>query len=111
MQNIKHTYKENIKTAHELARELLAGPDLPIFHFDPSYVDASSVEENLTTSWVSVDIVDTIEDVSEEEINEAKQRVEDDGLEFVPQFIILAGTQDEQFDRKEPNHNVVDFPN
>lgn len=25
-----------VKTSHEFARELLAGPDLPIFHFDPS---------------------------------------------------------------------------
>lgn len=25
-----------MKTAHQLARELLAGPDLPIWHFDPS---------------------------------------------------------------------------
>lgn len=25
-----------MKTAHQLARELLAGPDIVIFHFDPS---------------------------------------------------------------------------
>jgi hypothetical protein len=25
-----------MKTAHQFARELLAGPDLQIFHFDPS---------------------------------------------------------------------------
>lgn len=25
-----------MKTSHQLARELLAGPDLPIHHFDPS---------------------------------------------------------------------------
>lgn len=25
-----------MKTAHQFARELLAGPDLPVFHFDPS---------------------------------------------------------------------------
>ena len=25
-----------MKTSHQLARELLAGPDLPVWHFDPS---------------------------------------------------------------------------
>ena len=25
-----------MKTSHQLARELLAGPDMPIWHFDPS---------------------------------------------------------------------------
>ena len=25
-----------MKTAHQLAAELLAGPDLPVYHFDPS---------------------------------------------------------------------------
>ncbi len=45
-----------MKTAHQLARELLAGPDLPIFHFDPSRAGMDE-EADTATSDPIVEIV------------------------------------------------------
>ena len=36
-----------MKTSHQLARELLAGPDLPIHHFDPS---RAGIDDEIDTS-------------------------------------------------------------
>lgn len=42
-----------ITTSHQLARDLLAGPDLPIHHFDPS---RAGYDEEIDTSLSSVSI-------------------------------------------------------
>lgn len=47
----------NQKTAHELARELLAGPDLPIYHFDPSRAGMDD-EADTSISAVVVEVVE-----------------------------------------------------
>jgi hypothetical protein len=58
------------KTAHELARELLAGPDLPIRHFDPEkQTPPGEDDESYTMPVVEVvkapkDIADIVEESS-----------------------------------------------
>ena len=44
------------KTAHELARELLAGPDLPIYHFDPSRAGMDD-EDDTSIAAVVIEVV------------------------------------------------------
>jgi hypothetical protein len=46
-----------MKTSHQLARELLAGPDLPCYHFDPS---RAGMDPEMDTS-VSDPIVEVVE--------------------------------------------------
>lgn len=45
-----------MKTSHQLARELLAGPDLPIYHFDPSRAGMDS-ELDTSISGPSVELL------------------------------------------------------
>jgi hypothetical protein len=39
-----------MKTSHELARELLALPEGKIWHYDPSYADSATWEEDHTVA-------------------------------------------------------------
>lgn len=69
-------------TAHELARALLAGEDLPIYHFDPSYAGLDDEWDDSCTDPV----VETVEvphtDENGEEISTSHR------------FIAIIGTQD-----------------
>jgi len=49
-----------MKTSHDLARELLAAPDLPVFHYDPSRDDI--YEENDPTECFTKPTVDWDDD-------------------------------------------------
>ena len=59
-----------MKTAHQLARELFAGPDLPIYHFDPSRAGTDS-EVDTSISTPKIELVDQKKDLSAAEIVEA----------------------------------------
>lgn len=48
-----------MKTTHQLARELLALPDIPVFHFDPSFADACTDDDDKTVGTPSVEVQDT----------------------------------------------------
>ena len=67
-----------MKTSHQLARELLAGPDLPIFHFDPS---RAGMDGERDTS-----------------LAEARTEVCDDGEHIAEPFIIVHGDDAEPHD-------------
>ncbi len=45
-----------MKTSHQLAAELLAGPDLPVFHFDPSLAGYDE-EHDTSLSEPQIEIV------------------------------------------------------
>ena len=68
-----------MKTSHQLAQELLALPDLPVFHFDPSWIDGEESPHALT------------EPVAE--LNEPEANPEEDGGPSQP-FISICGNVD-----------------
>lgn len=66
-----------MKTAHEFARELLALPDIPVLHFDPSWVE---------------------DEISPNALTEPKAEVSDDNGEDdegnpLPPFVCMSGKQ------------------
>lgn len=66
-----------MKTAHDLARELLAGPDLTIFHFDPSCAGYHSDDD----TGVSAPVIERVDP--------------EPGEEGVP-FLTIVGNQHEE---------------
>jgi hypothetical protein len=78
------------KTAHQLALELLAGPDLPIYHFDPSR--AGIDDENDTSLSDPVIERNTLDG---EEIESCKGRAEELGLELLTDWLTICGETDE----------------
>lgn len=80
----------NHKTAHQLARELLAGPDLPIWHFDPS---RAGIDDELDTSLSipEVQVTDPTDGLTAEEIQENK----DAGC-YTGKFITICGDSDDE---------------
>lgn len=73
-----------MKTAHQLARELLAGPDLPIFHFDPS---CAGFDSELDTSTSDPEIQKVDQEVYSNEFNRTK---------VAPAFLTIVGNQHEE---------------
>lgn len=61
-----------MKTAHQLARDLLAGPDLPIWHFDPSRAGLND-ERDTSLSEPEVEENDAAEGLTDEDVAEAKE--------------------------------------
>lgn len=61
-----------MKTAHQFARELLAGPDLPIWHFDPSRAGLDD-DRDTSLSEPEVQENDAAEGLTEEQVAEAKE--------------------------------------
>jgi hypothetical protein len=61
-----------MKTSHQFARDLLAGPDLPIFHFDPS---RSGLDDERDTGLNEPQVQENDLDagLTEEEVAEAKE--------------------------------------
>lgn len=78
-----------MKTAHQLARELLTGPDLPIWHFDPS---RAGIDSDIDTSLSEPDAQenDPLEDMTEEQVAEYK---EEGG--YAGKFLTISGENDE----------------
>lgn len=78
-----------MKTSHEFAKELLAGPDLPIFHFDPSR--AGMDDENDTS--LSEPLVEHVT-FSPEEVAQIKDDADDLGREPLSEFLTIGGDGD-----------------
>lgn len=78
-----------MKTAHQFASELLAGPDLPIWHFDPSRAGTDD-ERDTSISEPEVQENDPTEGLTEEEIAEAKEERCSTG-----KFLTICGDTDE----------------
>lgn len=74
-------------TSHALARELLAGPDLPIFHFDPSRAGADP-ERDSSLSVPDVEVNDPREGLTKLEIEDLEANGHNMG-----KFITLSGAQ------------------
>jgi hypothetical protein len=74
-----------MKTAHQLARELLAGPDLVIFHFDPS---GAGYNHDDDTS-IAEPVIEKNSDGKDEEGNP------------YPPFLTIVGKQHEQHELEE----------
>lgn len=72
-----------MKTSHQLARELLAGPDLPCFHFDPSRAGMDD-ERDTSLSLPIAELTDlTAEEHDRDEVEPATEQIE--------KFIIIHG--------------------
>ena len=78
-----------MKTAHQLARELLAGTDLPIYHFDPS---RAGIDDDYDTSLSEpvVEKNDNREWMSAEEVSDG---VNGDGIK-VGEWLTICGDID-----------------
>jgi len=76
-----------MKTSHQLARELLAGPDLPIWHFDPSRAGISDVDSSLSEPEIAQD--DSRWGLEEDEVEAARS----EGT-YMGEFITISGDQD-----------------
>lgn len=75
----------SVKTAHQLARELLALPDVLVYHTDPSFIDACDQETDYTLGATIVELVDLPE----------------------WRFITICGDQPEDRDRVAIPHNLA----
>lgn len=80
-----HISNMKAKTSHEFARELLAGPDLPIYHFDPSCAGCDS--ENDTS--ISEPIIEKVDSEKYEDAETGEQKVSDE-------FLTIVGKQHEE---------------
>jgi hypothetical protein len=74
-----------MKTAHQLARELLAGPDIAILHFDPSCAGFNP-DEDSSISYPTVEKVEGLKDP--------------DG-QPLPPFLTIVGNQHEEHGLEE----------
>lgn len=77
-------------TSHQLAAKLLAHPDLPVFHFDPSLVDYESGDPedgNVSLSTPEVTVYEA------------------DGEDIKQSFIEIAG-QNSFYE--EPDHDLIE---
>lgn len=90
------------KTAHQFARELLAGPDLPIFHFDPSFADACDEESDYTLGTPTAEVVDPREGIDQDEADS----MESDGVSM-GKFVTISGDQAVCFDRSLDDYNEL----
>lgn len=86
--------KPGRRTAHEFARELLALPDLPLYHFDPSFADACDEETDYALGRPTASVDDPCEGLTAGEISDAKANGFDMG-----KHITICGDQPEDMDR------------
>ena len=68
-----------MKTAHQLARELLALPDMPVFHFDPSCAGFNA-DDDTSIGEPRAEVVDDLKD---------------DAGQPLPMFLTIVGDQHE----------------
>ena len=83
-------------TSHQFARSLLAMPDLPIAHFDPSYSDACDEENDYTLGEPRAEINNPLDGLTLEEVLDMQSR----GFS-IDNFITICGDQPPAKDRKE----------
>lgn len=77
----------NNKTSHQLARELLAGPDLIIWHFDPSRAGlAYEIDTSLSVPEIQKN--DSREGLTDEEVEDYKE----EGA-FMGEFLTICGEE------------------
>ena len=76
-----------MKTSHQLARELLAGPDSPIWHFDPSRAGLGDIDSSLSEPDIAQD--DSRWGLEEDEVEAARS----EGV-YMGEFITISGEQD-----------------
>jgi hypothetical protein len=81
----RHVAGTRMKTSHQLARELLAGPDLPCWHFDPSRAGLDD-EQDTSLSVPDVQVVDPADGLSFEAMRDAQESEHD-----LRPFITLSG--------------------
>jgi hypothetical protein len=74
-----------MKTAHQFARELLAGPDIPIFHFDPSCAGYNPDDDTSISPPVA------------EVVNAEK----DENGKPYPPFLTIVGNQHKEWELEE----------
>lgn len=76
-----------MKTAHQLARELLAGPDLPIWHFDPS---RAGMDDERDTSLAEPEVQenDAALDMTPEQLTELKDEHPE---AYIGKFLTIVG--------------------
>lgn len=77
-----------MKTAHQLARELLKGPDLPIYHFDPSRAGMGD-EDDPSLTEPKIERVNPRDGMSAREIKEARE----EGYSLKP-FLTIGDSSD-----------------
>lgn len=79
-----------MKTSHQLARELLALPNIPVYHFDPSRAGMDD-ESDTSLSIPKAEICDAMHDMTPQEIAEYRADYPD---AFTGQFITIVGAGD-----------------
>ena len=77
-----------MKTSHQLARELLAGPDLPVWHFDPSRAGLDD-EIDTSLSELRIEKSDSRNGVDPEDIEEFER----EGC-YMGEFLTICGEID-----------------
>lgn len=90
-----------MKTSHQLARELLSRPDLPVFHFDPSRAGLGD-ESDTSLSEPKAQVNDPTEGLTPGEIREFK----DEGC-YLGKFITLCGDDDPQGEAMSDSESEV----
>ena len=90
-----------MKTSHELGRELLAGLDLPIYHFDPSRAGLDE-ERDTSLSEPTVEINNPREGMTSAEIADSIA-----GGCTLQNFITISGEQDPAGEDIDPNREVI----
>lgn len=74
------------KTAHQLARELLAGPDLPIYHFDESRAGMAADGSDPSLEDPKIDRVNPRDGMTKAEIKDALE----EGYKLKPFLTLIA---------------------
>jgi len=90
-----------MKTSHELGRELLAGLDLPIYHFDPSRAGLDE-ERDTSLSEPTVEINNPREGLTSEEIEDGIAG----GYTF-QHFITISGEQGVDGEAYDPDKELL----
>lgn len=90
-----------MKTSHELGRELLAGLDLPIYHFDPSRVGLDA-ERDTSLSNPTVEVNSPREGLTPGEVEDI---IADGGT--LQNFITISGEQDSDGEAVDPDREFA----
>lgn len=90
-----------MKTSHELGRELLAGLDLPIYHFDPSRAGLDE-ERDTSLSEPTVEVNNPREGMTSAEIEDSLA-----GGCTLQNFITISGEQGSDGEAINPDREVL----
>lgn len=90
-----------MKTSHELGRELLAGLDLPIYHFDPSRAGLDE-DRDTSLSEPTVEVNNPREGMTSDEIEDSIA-----GGCTLQNFITISGEQDADGEAYDPDKETL----